>query len=282
MVDWEGGYCLRLAFQARKGDVGGLEGHGPPLRLAFRAREGWWCIGMVYWKGETPSVSRFERGRGMWVGWKKTSPPSRFLSDGEGCGWVERTQAPSVSRFERGRGVGVSSPSISCFERGVCRKRPLRLARNAREGNGGLGGRNPPPPHFSSEGGVVMGCWKETTPPSRSKREGGAWGLVEGGGPLRLVFRARKGDVGGLGGRKTPLPRFSSEGGVMVGCWKETTPSVSKREGGVMGVGSQETAPSVSLKTRGRGMGVGLKDTRPRRLAFRARKGWGTVKTDSL
>ena len=157
----------------------------------------------------------------------------------------------------------MSSPSISCFERGVCRKRPLRLARNAREGNGGLGGRNPPPPHFSSEGGVVMGCWKETTPPSRSKREGRAWGLVEGGGPLRLVFRARKGDVGGLGGRKTPPPRFSSEGGVMVGCWKETTPSVSKREGGVMGVGSQETAPSVSLKTRGRGMGVGLKDTRP-------------------
>jgi hypothetical protein len=49
----------------------------------------------------------------------------------------------------------------------------------------------------------------------------------------------------------------------MVGCWKETTPSVSKREGGGMGVGSQETAPSVSLKTRGRGMGVGLKDTRP-------------------
>ena len=41
---------------------------------------------------------------------------------------------------------------------------PLRLAFRAREGDGGLGGRNPPPPHFSSEGGVVMGCWKETTP----------------------------------------------------------------------------------------------------------------------
>ena len=191
MVDWEGGYRLRLAFQARKEDVGGLEGHSPP----------------------------------------------------------------SVSRFERGRGVGVSSPSISCFERGVCRKRPLRLARNTREGNGGLGGRNPPPPHFSSEGGVVMGCWKETTPPSRSKREGGAWGLVEGGGPLRLVFRARKGDVGGLGGRKTPPPRFSSEGGVVV-YWKGETPFAFRaREGDVGGL--EEDIPSVSLFERRRGMWVG-------------------------
>jgi len=83
VVDWEGGYRLRLAFQARKEDVGGLEGHGPPsvslfergrgggvlergnpLCLAFRAREG--DVGGL--EEDIPSVSLFERRRGMWVG----------------------------------------------------------------------------------------------------------------------------------------------------------------------------------------------------------------------
>ena len=40
MVDWEGGYRLRLAFQARKGNVGGLEGHGPPSVLLFERGRG--------------------------------------------------------------------------------------------------------------------------------------------------------------------------------------------------------------------------------------------------
>jgi len=106
-----------------------------------------------------------------------------------------------------------------------------------REGDGGgLGGRNPPQSHFSSKGGMVVGCWKETAssilletqgrgmavgsmetvPPSRLKHEGGGWGLVEGDGPLRLA----------LGwwwvGWKTPLRlTFLSEGGMVAG-WKET------------------------------------------------------------
>jgi len=41
-----------------------------PLHLAFRAREG--LVGG--WKEESPSVSRFEQGRGWWVSWKGEGP----------------------------------------------------------------------------------------------------------------------------------------------------------------------------------------------------------------
>jgi len=95
------------------------------------------------------------------------------------------------------------APSISHFEAwrgggGFEGHNPLHLTQNAREGDGG-------------------GC--------------------KGDGPLRLVFQLREGDGGGFGGRNPPLPRFSSEGGRVVGCGKEMT-------------------PSVSLETRGRGMVV--------------------------
>ena len=56
-----------------------------PLRLAFRAREGW--MGCVV-KRNPPSVSRFERGRGWWRGGmsaEETPPPSRVSSEGGVC-----------------------------------------------------------------------------------------------------------------------------------------------------------------------------------------------------
>ena len=113
---------------------GNVVGTDVPLRLTFRAREG---IGGS-WK--SPSVSRFERGRGMGIfgrrqplhlafqakegdghSWKETAPPSRFLSEGgDQGGW----KSPSVSRFERGREMGV------------------------------FGKRRPPPSRVSRKGGV--------------------------------------------------------------------------------------------------------------------------------
>jgi hypothetical protein len=52
---------------------------------------------------ETPSVSRFERGRGVEAVDRGNPPPSRVSSE-RGVGGGVSTENPSVSHFERGRG----------------------------------------------------------------------------------------------------------------------------------------------------------------------------------
>jgi hypothetical protein len=137
---WRGcvdGEPLRLAIRAREGLVVACRQKKHPLRLAFRAREGW--MGCVD-KRNTPSVSRFEQGRGV------------------------LTENPSVSQFERGRG----------FE-GMCRQITPPSRNLSEEGVGGDASteETSPPSRVSSEGGGWRVSTEETPPLSRVSSERG-------------------------------------------------------------------------------------------------------------
>jgi hypothetical protein len=70
-----------------------------PLCLTFRVREGLEGVD----GGNTPSVSHFERARGVEGVCRQITPPSRNLSEG-GVGGDALTEEPSVSQFERAGG----------------------------------------------------------------------------------------------------------------------------------------------------------------------------------
>jgi len=59
----------------------------------------------MWWKGDGPSVLRFERGRGWWVAGRKKAPPSCVSSKGGVGGWAGREKAPP-SRVSSEGGVG--------------------------------------------------------------------------------------------------------------------------------------------------------------------------------
>ena len=73
---------------------------------------------------DTPSDSRFERGRGWWSRQGCNEPLLLTFRAREG---LVREDTPSGSRFERGRVWGRSGSGQGCNE-------PLRLAFRAREG----------------------------------------------------------------------------------------------------------------------------------------------------
>jgi len=112
----------------------------PSQTLVFRVREG---LVVVCRQKKSPSVSRFERGRGggcvdreplrlaiqareglVVVCWQKKPPPSRVLSEG-GVEGVLTRETPPPSRVLSEGGVG---GDVSAEET------PLRLAFRAREG----------------------------------------------------------------------------------------------------------------------------------------------------
>jgi len=143
------------------------ENHPPPSCIL--SERGEWGCG---WKETGPSISRFERGRGLEVvGRKMVPPPSRALSESGGWRWLER-RWPSVSLFE---GIGV----VGTWKTPPSRRRGLEVV-----------GRKmvPPPSHALSKGGGWR--WLGRRRPSISLFEG--IGVV--GRPLRLAFRAREGD----------------------------------------------------------------------------------------
>jgi len=74
-----------------------LEGDGPSVSLFERGRGSGWL--------EVPLRLAFRAKEGdARHSWKETAPPSRFSSEGgDQGGW----KSPSVPRFERGRGMGV-------------------------------------------------------------------------------------------------------------------------------------------------------------------------------
>ena len=98
-----------------------------PLHLAFRAREG---LVVVRWhvdRRNTPSISRFEQGRGV-----LTSPSISRFEQGRGGWGVSSKETPSISRFERGRGWW--------WRDGVSTEETPPPSRNSSEGGDGEGG----------------------------------------------------------------------------------------------------------------------------------------------
>jgi len=213
-----------------------------PLRLAFRAREGW-------------RVCR-----------QRKTPPSRVSSEGGVGGGGVSTENPSVSQFKRGRGWWWcvdrrnTPPSRISSEGGVvmvvmvCRQRnhPLRLAFRAREGWWWwwwwcVDREIPPPSCISSEGGGGGGGGVSTEkppPPSRVSSEGGVVMVVmvcrQRNYPLHLAFRAREGVMMVMvvvcRQRNHPLRlAFRAREGWWWWWWcvnRENTPSVSRFERG--------------------------------------------------
>jgi hypothetical protein len=216
------GKPLRLAFRAREGwwpvnrgkpsvscfergrGGGGVLTEGIPLRLAFQAREGWWwCVD----RGN-PSVSHFMRERDVVVGERET-PLSRISSEGGVVVVCRQKEYPSISHFEQGRSGGVSTEGI-----------PLCLAFRAREGWWWCVDRgNTPLSRISSKGGVVVVCQQKEYPSiSHFKQGRGGGGVLTEGIPLCLAFQAREGWWWCVDRRNTPPSRVSSEGGVVVVC----------------------------------------------------------------
>ena len=69
-----------------------------------------------------------------------------------------------------------------------------------------------------------------------------------------------------------PLSRVSSKGGMVVGCWKETAPSVLlETQGRGMAGGLMETVPPSRVSSGGGGWG-GFEGHSPLRLARNARE----------
>ena len=93
----EGPRPLRLTIRAREGMVAGCK---EEVSQFERAR------GMQVGKDtKAPFVSLETPGRGMGLVEGDIPPPSRVSSDGGGW-WVGKEVTPSVTRFERGRGMG--------------------------------------------------------------------------------------------------------------------------------------------------------------------------------
>ena len=167
--------------------MGGLLEGDKPHHLTFEQGRGW------QWAGRTPAApsrdsSEGEDGSVLEVG---RSPLPHDSSEREGQGWVERHESPSVSRFKQERGWWR-----------VGKEETLRLTIRVR-GGGSKDTKAPSVLCFERGREMVVGWKKET--------------------PLRLAFRAREGDGGGLERRKPPPSRVSSEGG---DGWKEGTPSI--------------------------------------------------------
>jgi hypothetical protein len=119
----------------------------PLLCLTFQAREGVEMVVVVCRQRKYPSVSCFERGRGVEGVCQQRTPPSHNLSEGGVGGDASIEEPPSSHVLSERGGVEVLTeklpPSVSCFGRGrgwrwwwcVDRKTtPLRLAFRAREG----------------------------------------------------------------------------------------------------------------------------------------------------
>jgi len=135
-------------------------------------------------------------------------------------GQKTRKPPPSRASSERGDGGGLGrrKPSVSQFERGVVGQRT----------------RKPLPSRASSEGGEWWWVGRKKLPSVSRFERGRRW--LEGRNSLHLAFRARERDGGGLGRKKPPPSRVSSEGGD--GWWLETSFQPNK-EGNTLLVASK-------------------------------------------
>jgi len=195
--------CSFDVWEVVEADGGGWRTDGPPL-LCFK----WGWRNRVAGRNGPPSVSRFERGKGMgWLEGRETPLSCSKNREGSRGGWKQII--PSVLHFEQARGI-----------RGGWKvENPLHLAWKIREGIGGGWKQTTPSTSCFERGRRIGGGWKQTAPLSHILSEEGDHRWLEANGPLHLTFRAKERGVG---------------------CWKETAASIWVR------VGQKDIGPSIS------------------------------------